>query len=189
MTSAVSMPRPPRASRKGVAIRLRRPDRCHRGAVRRAGERTHDGGAFARRRFAGQRDGRVSSTRLSFFRPSWIAATSSSLSARAAPRRSSRAACASASRRHCRRASAILRLSLAAGASRCRALPKCRCGGNSGRSIVDGPIGALVLAAQERGCRARADRDFRSVRIRQCTQHKDRSSSRWSARGRAIPIF
>ena len=116
------------------------------------GRRRHrncDVGAGKGGRPARQCDGRPRRIRPSFFPPSSIAATWWWRSAPAALRRWWRAGCASASRRCCRRGSAISPLSSAAGASNSTAafaeLPLRR---RFWERVVDGPIGALVLAGR-----------------------------------------
>ena len=87
------------------------------GSVRRRGRhRSRDVGAGQGGRSARQRDGRSRRIRLSFFRPSSIAAMSWWRSALAALRPWWRGGCASASRPCCRRGSAISQASSAAGA-------------------------------------------------------------------------
>ena len=95
-----------RAGRGRSARRRSRRRHCYSLRGRRRYRRC-DGGAGQGGRPARQCDGRPRSIRLSSFPPSSIAAMSSSPSAPVAHRRWSRAACASASRRFCRRGSAI----------------------------------------------------------------------------------
>ena len=110
--------------------------RRHRDPLR--GRRRHrrcDVSARQGGRSARQCDGRSRPIRLSFSPPSSIAAMSSSLLAPAAHRRSSRAGCASASRRSCPRGSAISPVSSAVSVNRCiRASPNFRCAAASGNA-------------------------------------------------------
>ena len=131
----------------------------------------------------------TSRIRPSSFPRSSIAATWWSRSAPAAPRRWSRAGCASASRRCCRRASAISPASSAAGARRLHArIPRLPLRRRFWERVIDGPIGALVLAGRKARGRSRAERDRRSVRVRRRKRRQGQGPSRWSAPAPAIPI-
>ena len=130
----------------------------------------------------------TSRIRRSSFRPSSTAAMWWSRSAPAVPRPWSRAACARRSRRCCRRGSVTSPDSSAVSANQSmRRIPEMPLRRRFWERVVDGPIGALVLAGRKDDAEAALKKiDDPSAFAGARESGKARATSRWSAPARAI---